>query len=472
MNISHKNLWNNANVFMGIVYLCSIIYYCYISVNYFDIIKGIIALGIQLLSCLILTNNYKRSKDYLSPGFVFYFIFEVTVAYGSILVYINNEFLIHTIATSSDILNQDLEQYMWVMTFGILIFSLVYKNMEIVYNTSFKKTSIYNHNYRSELFKNYKLKWGIMMVGYAACIMVAGIRLYLQDDMLIVFQNLVSGDELGGVYRKSLTNSQYLGGRYFGQGYFNFIIYNILPFFALCLYAKFRLTRNTFLMYSILIVTLILLSAELKRWPLISMIGSFFLINIYLGKKSGFSNKFIYLTSAILLLYVSTVALGRNTGDVFNSILYRLFISQTQTGTYIFQLFPTYEEFAYGKIYLNNLAGILPGADLSYSTKLFDTIHSRIGGASHSSLAEAYSNFGIPGVVLICCLFGYMFINARISFGKHETDPAYLAHYIVYLIFVIPGIATGSIVTPFMQILSLKILLVILDIKGIDVRQK
>jgi oligosaccharide repeat unit polymerase len=451
---------NTARVILTLIFFLLTLFILTVDVALSIKSSAWLALLLHYISGRIIFYNYSHVIHLFTPTRMFYLTFEIYIGVGSIAILIFPELLLHKIASYTD-LSYDLNKYMWTMALGIFIVALVDhlhlkgKSIECRYKDYQKNKDI--------IIKNIRARWVLISTGFGICLFVGVLRFLLQSSIYEMFSMLVKGEIMGGEFRKELTGSQYTGGIYFGQGYMTFIIYNIMPFFGLLAYLKYDLQKRYIMKCFVMLMVLALIFGEFRRDPIIRMLMCFMVLSLFMGNKHG--NLKLFITGIVLfgVLYIITLYLGGRGHNILSSILYRLFISQTQTGTYVFQIFPRYEEYSLGLIYLHNLSGVMPGADISYSTQLFDIIHERFGGASHSSIAEAYANFGVFGVIIISGMYGFLFSRMKVRLDNN-TNPMHLAYYITLTIFLVPGLAVGSIITPMLGIMSLNICLLILKL--------
>ena len=179
-------------------------------------------------------------------------------------------------------------------------------------------------------------------------------------------------------------------------------------------------------------ISILLLIMNGERMPFVMFILSWVASYSYMSGKK-LNTKIIFITSIMLISFLAifSVLLGRSTetGFSINSIIiilgdtfHRIFISQSLTGSYIYQLFYSSKDFAGLDIYLQNLLTYLPGRGHSYSVDLFYMIHQRSGSASHSSFAEAYASFSTIGVINVAMGIGYVaqYLTIRIVRGRKD----------------------------------------------------
>jgi oligosaccharide repeat unit polymerase len=452
--INKFKFWINFTLFI----LFSVIFILYN--NDEKMMSAFPALVVQFLAGVLILFRRKTIVELLSPSVVFYIYFEVFIGIGSILIYIEPDLLLHTIVTEPK-LSVDLYTYMWTMSFAILFLSISVSiaremrsyqdSLNVVQSEFFKKSTILINKY-----------WLVILIGFLLSLAIGMIKFIFFVDFSEVLSGAIIGEITGRDYRQLLSQSQYTGGDYYGQGYFNFIIYKVLPFFSLLVFIKYDLEDVFVLKWFSFILTCIIIYGELRRTPILQMITMLFFYKAFTKKNLNIKKIAMWFTILITLIVVSTLVLGRYSEangikGAYDAIMYRLFISQTQTGSFIFQIYPYLKEFSYGGIYVKNLSGILPGVDLAYSADIFAIIHDRIGGASHSSMAEAYANFGFIGVLFFSVGLGWYFFVIEKKMVKEKANILYFSFYIVFLSFVVSAISNGSIIGSILQIITIYI---------------
>lgn len=182
----------------------------------------------------------------------------------------------------------------------------------------------------------------------------------------------------------------------------------VIPSLSLILYfsCKYRLR------WFFLILPVAFLVANGERMPLVMyLLSCLICFSHSQGSKLRVRQIFIFVSAILCFIALFTVLLGRTEDgasvfDVILAVLHRIFISQSQTGSYIFQLFGTSDSAFYGwGIYLQNISTYFTDTK-SFSVDLFYLVHSRSGSASHSAFSEAYASFGSPGIIAVSLILG------------------------------------------------------------------
>lgn len=184
----------------------------------------------------------------------------------------------------------------------------------------------------------------------------------------------------------------------------------VIPSLSLFLFFSCRIR----LRWIFLILPMIFLVANGERMPLVMyLLSCLICFSHSQGSKIRVSQIFIFVSFILCFIALFTVLLGRTEDgasvvDVILAVLHRIFISQSQTGSYIFQLFGTSDFPFYGwAIYLQNISTYFTDTK-SFSVDLFYLVHSRSGSASHSAFSEAYASFGSAGVIAVSLILGAM----------------------------------------------------------------
>jgi oligosaccharide repeat unit polymerase len=418
-------------------------------------LRAVGALTTQVIAGFIILQMCNRPIDLLSPAVVFFVTFEIFIAIGAIALSVNSELLINYISVGQT-LQHDLERYMMVMSLSSLLFAVSVFCCRIFFEPvnglELEATNGATFSLNLRRYSNW------IILGYIACIAVALIRFYLQANIIDMFQGVFSADYTAASLRVQLTQDQYGGGTYFGQGYFNFIIYNVLPFFSLLVFLLMEDSKRNFLKYFVLVVAMAFLFAEVRRGPVVQFLIAIFVLKALMGARVSIVRVVQAGVAVFAMLAFASLILGRSPDiSVVGALAYRIFISQTQTGTYIFQIYPAIQDFAFGKIYLDNLSGILPGADEGHATRLFQFIHGRVGGASHSSVVEAYANFSYLGSLAYVALLGFFFSRGKLKMAsaRSENKPLEVVYYAVFLAYIIPAITNGGIMGALLHVIGL-----------------
>ena len=179
-----------------------------------------LAIVIHILSGKILLRNTNSILRIFNPTIMYYLSFEIFIGIGTIIIYLFPEYLIN-ILNIGDNFQNDLLTYMILMAVSVIIFAM----SDLVYS---KKKQPIIKNDISLLISNINAKWILLISGFGICLLSGIIRFSLQDSFLEIINMLFSGEISGGAYRKTITTSQHSGGSYFGQGYFNFLSYQII----------------------------------------------------------------------------------------------------------------------------------------------------------------------------------------------------------------------------------------------------
>lgn len=238
--------------------------------------------------------------------------------------------------------------------------------------------------------------------------------------------NIVAGADSGLATARSNVNYE-VGF----PGWLVQIVRFIIPSISLVLFLTFSNNRSLFVNYFgrwlLILLSLFLLISNGDRMPLLMYVISIVIAlnNVNDNDKRNSLKQLVYVVLFIILfLGVFSFLLGRGTENIniiesiiqtIIDVFFRIFLSQSQTGSYIFQLYGNGQGFSMFDIYIQNFSTYFVDDIKSYSVDLFYLVHGRSGSASHSAFAEAYASFGTLGVILISIFLGalsqYLFIK-------------------------------------------------------------
>lgn len=236
--------------------------------------------------------------------------------------------------------------------------------------------------------------------------------------------NIVAGADSGLAAARSNVNYE-VGF----PGWLVQIVRFIIPSISLVLFLTFSNTRSLFVKYFgrwlLILLSVFLLVSNGDRMPLLMYVISVIVVLNYVNNKRSTLKQLVYVFLFIILfLGVFSFLLGRGAENqniieaivqTIIDVFFRIFLSQSQTGSYIFQLYGNGNGFSMFDIYVQNFSTYFVDDIKSYSVDLFYLVHGRSGSASHSAFAEAYASFGTLGIVLISIFLGalsqYLFIK-------------------------------------------------------------
>ncbi len=386
---------------------------------------------------------------------VFYLTFVLSIGLGAIGFTVNKDFLLHTIFSGSELENI-LIWYSFCMALGLVLF--IFSSILLI---SIKP---YSHYLIVSLDKSPQRTRQSVFLGFFFITSISFVGILMEPGYLGLMRELLTGGVSGGFIRKSITLPD-SADSYGGKGIVTVIKYQLLPFISLAMLVNYR--HNKVFLSIIVVITILLLASDFRRAPLffyiISLIVLYFAFNSRY-KKVGFFSFVFPITSVILVMLLMTILLGRSEDAsvlvILFELFFRAFISQSQTGTFVFQLIPSIQPHLLGFGYIQNLPSFITGLDsISFSGQVFHYIHGRPGGASFSAFTEGYANFGILGIIVIPILFAFAMLWIELRRVKMGRDYLEVCCYIYCLVSIVPNLALGSAVGPFINFLLLRLLI-------------
>jgi oligosaccharide repeat unit polymerase len=411
-----------------------------------------IALTISIITFASVFVNINKLIDLLNPLVIFYLNYVIFINIGAFIMVINPDTITNYIHTG-EYMHQSLNKHLLIVTISISIVVVSYYITSYFIKLRSKNISSWVDLEDNLIFKDlYKHRF-LIYFGFFTCLILSVIRFYMEENILSLINNLITADLDGRNYRKELTVNDGIGEKYIGQGYFNFITYKILPFFSLLTALHLYNKKKYFLFLFSIIVVSIMLNGELRRGPFIHYITIFIFVYFSYTKRIKFVHLIFYSIIFVFLIAVLSMVQGKQ--NLLSSIVYRLFISQSQTGFYIVQLYPEIIDYAFGGIYFQNISNLLPGFDVSHSGELFRMIHNRLGGASHTSILEAYANFGVLGSLIYSVIIGIALSIFSKYIIQKDNKILHYSFYVIFLSYLIPAATNGSIIGVLTQFIAL-----------------
>ena len=391
---------------------------------------------------------------------VFYLSFVLSIGLGALSFTFNENILLHTIVGGNELENI-LSWYSFCMSLGLWLFICSSFLLRTIKPPLIVRPNRIPQKTRHSVSLAFYFITSISLVG-----------VLMEPGYLGLMRELLTGGISGGFIRKSITLSD-SAFSYGGKGFVTFIKYQLLPFITLAMLVNYR--HNKVILSIIVIVSLLLLASDFRRGPL--FFHSISLVVLYIIFNSGYKKAGLFayifpIISVVLLMIFMTILLGRSQGVTvelfFFELFFRVFISQSQTGTYVFQLIPSIQPYLEGFGYIQNLPSFVTGLDsLSFAGELFHYIHGRDGGASFSAFTEAYANFGILGIIVIPILLALVMLSIELRRTKMVHDNLEVCFYIYCLVSIVPNLALGSAVGPLINILFLRLLIFLIRTSSI-----
>ena len=407
-----------------------------------------------LFAWIIITGLNKGSRLLYSPPVVFFWLHLVMVQIGALCLALDYDFLSHILVI--DNLAWALFLYSIQMSLGLLCFAVGCAMSSFVYKFSARKElSIFQSKNISFPLRQYYALITIIL-GFLFIFFMGSYYLARGGAPFVAaILNLLAGDSSSGLSAMRAENS-YDNAM---PGTLLQVVRVVLPYIALSLlfFNKFSPKRSFVigvLKYPIALFATLFLVANGERMPLISIILVWLICENYLNYIKR-QSKLIFLGVCVIsiVLIALSLLLGReqleggfldNMTLLFSNLVHRVFISQSQTGSYIYQIIQEFSDLRGFEIYKQNLLTYLPGSVNSFSADLFYIVHGRPGSASHSSLAEAYASFGFSGVLSISFILGLTFQYVTIRMVRGEKNIPRMIFY-SFVTVILSLVALGSV---------------------------
>ncbi|SER59826.1 O-antigen polymerase [Salisediminibacterium halotolerans] len=192
----------------------------------------------------------------------------------------------------------------------------------------------------------------------------------------------------------------------------------VLPISSLVLFVDAKLTKNKKnLLFSLAVLSLVLLSILSTGQRL--LLGQIFLIILVVLTffyQVRFKTIFNILLTAVIILVIQTIALGRMVGGTgylenlimsLNRVVERIFLTKGVTTYRTFEYFEDNPGLRYGETIVNKFIGL--GADSpTLAEKVYFYFFQERGTAGPQSFAEAYINFSMIGMIVFAFIIGFI----------------------------------------------------------------
>ena len=405
------------------------------------------------LTSAIFLGLYLKVSHRSDSTIIFFVFFSMFISIGAFMFSIYPYLLLHQIS-SGEQLHRELDWYALCMALAIL--TLI--SAALILKLGPRKV----RNVSTPTSPNYSfMAWSAFTLIYLICL----IGILAEPDYLSNLPKLFLGELTGGGFRKMITLKD-SATSYPGKGLVLILKYQILPIIALIMISLNQ--GNKRLSWVILILTILMLFSEFRRGPVLQFAFSVIFLSMLCPRKIR-TYRVLLVGGLVLLVYLGlTIVLGRaqglQIGEFVFELLWRVAFSQTQTGTYVFQLFPNMLPFSQGLGYLNALPTILTGLDnRPLSVEVFYLIHGRQGGASFTSFAEAYANFSLAGVLFLAILLPVFFASQENRYLRNRDNPLEIAYYAFFVSFIVIGFALGSLIGPLINMLLARLLIIMIE---------
>lgn len=238
-----------------------------------------------------------------------------------------------------------------------------------------------------------------------------------------------------------------------GNGYFLYLM--TIGMYGICLYAIHVYYNRKKLLYLIIFLLGIgiLMTGTGSRRYVLWMCLYVFIVRHYLYKN--ISIKIMSIYSTVGLLFVNIFEMYRNpesmtTVDLSTTFFYRfiIYISNLEK---VITAFIKADTFEYGSTFVMDIITALPGKQIDYQSWLKEVTNLEFEGFGipPTLMGDLYINFGYPGIIIGCFLFGYiirsMYNNYILSNKKISDIFIYIAILEIASKIITSGISAQSV---------------------------
>lgn len=258
----------------------------------------------------------------------------------------------------------------------------------------------------------------------------------------------------------------------------NLIMLSITPAISYVAYIYMRKTKEKkwkSLFFCLFILSVLALTYNFEKSPIIYYIIFFFIIEVVLGNTFNFKRIipfFLVCVAMIAFLYKAIMGYSGPIFSLSSGPVGRIFITQVATLFLHIDAFPEKTGYLCGHSFPKELLGFLGDGtyDVRSGRKIIE-IYSKEAVANGSAgvmntlfVGEAYANFGIIGAIIAPILVGIIFSSVLAYFLKVKKTPLNIIIYLELFI-VFTGVLQGGIVDFFYNIKLFVIMIVILSLK-------
>lgn len=408
----------------------------------------------NLIALFLIRKHSRAKKIFLSIPILFYVIFTAFVGFGSVLIYLNQDLLLNTLNIGSldeNLFNHALQMNLAIFCFGVGVAFTSLVTRFSAYNeiSQFQDKAILAPNKPFVIVS-------LLLIGIAVTLVpifyfFSGLEVV---PLFTALANVFVGENSGlSGMREEMSEEQNI------PGVFVQLMRYVLPFALTYLWIlQTRHVRRSwvFAVTSVLSLgTVFILFSLGQRAPVIEYLVCCIVLLNYVRPPKKFPIKAaLILLFIFVAMFLSMSILLERSGTAsswfelislyLDELCYRVFITHSQTGSYLYQLIPDTMDFRGWDIYIINLKGYLPGPHVSFSHELFSYIHDWVGSASHSAFAEAYASFGATGVIAVALLLGSISQYLMVQLVRGKKSEARLIFY-AFLSVSMVGPAIGSV---------------------------
>jgi oligosaccharide repeat unit polymerase len=206
---------------------------------------------------------------------------------------------------------------------------------------------------------------------------------------------------------------------------------NIVTFSLFSLYLTRPNKKNVFYFILSFLVSGFTALMATEKAPFVWLVLGLFIVFILVKKRGLISLKFIFVSVFFSIIAVSimvSIFSGFSFEKSLIAFVSRAFAGSIEPAYHYLVMFPSYEEFKYGRTF-NNPGGILPFEPYSYTLEVSKYLSPElaengiIGSMPTVFWGEAYINFGLPGVFIVSFFMGcFVYFIELLVFQLKDTS--------------------------------------------------
>ena len=211
----------------------------------------------------------------------------------------------------------------------------------------------------------------------------------------------------------------------------------LLSYIAYITYKNTNLNHYKLLFYYLVLLSILILTYNLEKAPVILYAISFIILQVFLGKTVGLSKLLFYAFIALILLMIvlSSVSGLDGISALINQLIARIFVAQTSAIFLAYEYFPQYHDFIGWAGVSRLFSSLLADPSVSSGRIIFEIFapQSIADGTAGYMVglftAEAWALFGIWGVVLSPLWVGFFIQSIHLLIIKLPKTSISLATY-------------------------------------------
>lgn len=339
-----------------------------------------------------------------------YYYMMVFNYFGGSLVYLGlrKHYLIQKVTTESTFSNT-----FYAIAYCMIVFPLLLWISKVFCQRLFPKKSIEN-------FIAEPIGYNHDMVRIQRFIVI--MILVVVFSTLYVFANLGYIPFIEMIRGGNLDYLRQSGSRFFSGNQYvkNLLMYTLTPFLAYYCYIYYKVSQKSsvWLLFSggLAILSIIVLTYDFSKAPIITFILGYYLINVSLGNvfnKKSILKVVVFVIVIILFYYVVVADVWNSLFSIYSGPIGRILFTQIATLFLHVQAFPTLHAFLNGASFNSKLSFIFSNAQGVRSGRVVMELYNPTGIETNSAgvmntlfVGEAYANFGKVGVLIAPILFG------------------------------------------------------------------